>query len=161
VWGGAVSAIALAVIGGAIVAFAGGVEPLLASFRDSYTRLLQDASANPSSSVIRLDAVALASRALGHSRHRHRREGDLHRRALRRSAVRVGGRRNTRRRSPAALVVRRVLMILNSRTHQAYDALLLALPAVALVTAGDASAISRVLGRNTRRLLLALLRCRR
>jgi hypothetical protein len=156
-WGLAVTAALLAAIGGILVVEGGGLTPLLVSFRDSYTRLLQDVSANPTSSVIRLDVVAFLSRLLGHELPRAVEA------AISGVVLGVGlcavwvidGTPVDEGRLLSTMIA--CLTILTFTYHQAYDGLLLALPAVALATADDRMGMGRAVPFWIRCALLALM----
>ncbi len=156
-WGAGVTAVLLAIICGILVVDGGGVTPLIVSFRDSYTRLLQDTSANPASSIIRLDVVALVARLLRHE------IGRTLEMAISLTVLAVGlwsvwivdGTPLDERRLLSTTIA--CLMTLTFTYHQAYDGLLLALPAVALWTADDRAGLGRAVPFVLRCLLVALM----
>jgi len=153
----AVTAVLLAIICGILVVEAGGVAPLVVSFRESYTRLLEDTSANPTSSIIRLDVVALAARLL---RHELAPKAEM---AISLTVLVIGlwsiwlvdGTPLDERRLLSTTIAS--LTTLAFTYHQAYDGLLLALPAVALWTADDRVGIGRAVPFLLRCVVLALM----
>lgn len=133
-WGAAVTTALLAAIGAVLVQAAGGVGPLVHSFGDSYARLMQDPSANPASSIIRIDAAAFLDRLAG------RAAGGAAESAITLAILAVGiaavwsvdrARDGDDRLWSTSLGC---LTILACMYHQAYDGLLLTLPIVALAT---------------------------
>jgi hypothetical protein len=154
-WGGVVTSVLLTAIGGVLVHAAGGVQPLLVSFQDSYTRLMLDPSAHPSSSIIRIDAVVVLTRlAAG-------RLGSAFEGALSLGMIAIGAaavwsvehRPDDHRLLSFSLAC---VTILACMYHQAYDGLLLAVPIVALTT-GRVTSTSAVERAALRVALLAML----
>ncbi len=130
VWGLGIAAVLAGVMVAVLAPAAGGVLPLLVSIRESYARLMQDPSANAASSIIRLDAVALAGRLFGPTA-----EGAATLAFLGIGAAAVWrimqrGGADGRLRSACVACV----MILACMYHQSYDGLLLTLPVVALAS---------------------------
>lgn len=131
-WGAGISVAALGVIGTVLARAAGGVLPLVATFRESYARLMQDPSANPASSIIRIDGVAFLGRLAGHTADpRVETLVTFALLAVGAAAVwRVERTRDDRLWSTCVAG----LTVLVCMYHQAYDGLLLALPLTALMT---------------------------
>ncbi len=151
----------------AVVRAAGGVTPLLASVSENYHTLGTASETYSGGSVLALDATALVARLLGHAPGAALSGLDLAvslavlalgmataaraARAASEAAVVAARPRGDSRRLVAAMVT--CLTILLCIHHQAYDALLLALPVAALASDRCAPAV----GPRLRWLLLALL----
>jgi hypothetical protein len=134
VWGLALAAVAGAVMVAVLVPAAGGIGPLVSSIRDSYAHLMQDPSANATSSIIRIDAVALVGRLLGGS------VGPAAESLATLALIAAGtaaawrisraGGADARLRSTCVACV----TILACMYHQSYDGLMLTLPVVAIAS---------------------------